>query len=230
MRFQCTLAHPIPVIRRYFPEDLQAALEPALERALLAEVKKIVDAIPHSELAIQWDCASAIFATLELGKPSRFGARREDMYGPLASRLARFGDAVPDGVDLIYHFCYGNSRGRHSVEPSSPRDAVMMAHAVRAALRPARSIELIHLPVPIARDDAAYYEPLRDLRLPAATRIALGLVHRADGVAGTRRRIDVARKALPEFAIATECGLSHLPDRGAVLDTLRLQAQLAGVV
>lgn len=226
VRFQCTLAHPIPVIRRYFPEELQAALEPAFEQALLAEVAKIVAAIPAAELAIQWDCASAIFATLERGAPSRFGETRDDMYGPLAERLARFGAAVPRGVDLLYHFCYGNSNGRHSVEPSSTRDAVAMANRVAALLGPNRPIQLIHLPVPRSRDDDAYFAPLRELALPQEPVIALGLIHLSDGIAGTRRRIATARRFLDRFALGTECGLSHVA-KDNLLPTLRLYAEIA---
>src|SRR5947209_8244030 len=121
VRFLCTMAHPIPIIRRYFPEDLQDALEPAFEAAILREVETIAGQIPHDDLALQWDCASAIFATLERGEPSRFGNTRLEMYAPIAERLARFGRVVPRGVDLLYHFCYGNSNGRHSVEPSTTR-------------------------------------------------------------------------------------------------------------
>lgn len=226
VRFQCTLAHPIPVIRRYFPEPLQDALEPAFERALLGEVEKIAAAVPHDELAIQWDCASAVFATLERGTPSRFGRTREEMYDPLAERLARFGRAVPADVELLYHFCYGNSNGRHSVEPSSTRDAVIMANRVAARLGPDRPPQLIHLPVPRSRDDDAYFAPLRNLDLPPHTAIALGLVHLSDGIEGTRNRIAAARKFLDTFAIATECGLTHVPT-DKVTETLRLQAQIA---
>jgi len=227
-RFQCTLAHPIPVIRRYFPEDLQDAIEPAFERALLGEVKTIAAAIPPEELAIQWDCASAVFATLELGAPTRFGRTREAMYEPLAERLARFGAAVPAGVELLFHFCYGNSNGRHSVEPSSTRDAVIMANRVAAKLGPGRPIDLIHLPVPIARDDEDYFKPMAGLALPTPTRIALGLVHLKDGIAGARRRIAAARNHLEAFAIGSECGLSHVP-QDRVIDALRLHAAVAGI-
>ena len=227
-KFLCTLAHPIPIIRRYFPDDLQPLLEPAFEDALAAQVKQICDAIPHEELAIQWDCASAIFSTLQLGQPSRFGATRDAMYGELSTRLARLGRTVPRGVDLLYHFCYGNSNGKHSVEPASTRDAVIMAHQVQAGLGAERPIQLIHLPVPIDRDDAAYFEPLADLKLAPDCGLALGLVHLRDGVEGTRRRIAMAKRYLPSFAIATECGLSHVP-KDRVLDVLRLQAEIAGV-
>jgi hypothetical protein len=227
-KYLCTLAHPIPIIRRYFSDDLQGLLEPAFERALTAEVEKIVDAIPHEELAIQWDCASAIFATLQLGKPNRFGPTRDAMHAELAQRLARFGAIVPADVDLLYHFCYGNSNGKHSVEPSSTRDAVMMANRVRSLLRRERPVQLIHLPVPIDRDDEGYFEPLADLDHHPDGALALGLVHPRDGVEGTRRRMDMARRYLPSFAIATECGLSHIP-RDSVIAVLKLQAEIAGV-
>ncbi len=225
-KFQCTLAHPIPVIRRYFPETLQDLLEPAFEAALLGEVGKIAAAIPHDQLAIQWDCASAVFATLERGAPSRFGRTREEMYGPLAERLARFGRAVPAGVDLLYHFCYGNSNGKHSVEPSSTRDAVIMANRIAAALGPARPIQLVHLPVPIARDDDAYFAPLRELGVGPETTIALGLIHLRDGAAGAQRRIATAKKHLSRFALGTECGLSHI-GKDNLLPVLRLHAEIA---
>ena len=225
-KFQVTLAHPIPVIRRYFPEPLQDALEPAFEAALLAEVATIAAAIPHDELAIQWDCASAVFATLERGEPSRFGATRDEMYGPLAERLARFGRAVPPGVDLLYHFCYGNSNGKHSIEPSSTRDAVIMANRIAALLGPARPIQLIHLPVPIARDDDAYFAPLRELAAGPETTIALGLIHLRDGVEGAQRRIAAARKHLGRFALGTECGLSHV-GKDNLLPVLQLHAAIA---
>jgi hypothetical protein len=225
-KFQVTLAHPIPVIRRYFPEPLQDALEPAFEAALLAEVATIAAAIPQDELAIQWDCASAVFATLERGAPSRFGRTRAEMYGPLAERLARFGAAVPQGVDLLYHFCYGNSNGKHSVEPSSTRDAVIMANRVASLLGTARPIQLIHLPVPIARDDDAYFAPLRELATGPETTIALGLIHLRDGVEGAQRRIAAAKKHLGRFALGTECGLSHV-GKDSLLPVLRLHAEIA---
>ena len=229
VRFQVTLAHPIPIIRRYFPENLQNLIEPALEKAILAEVKMITDAIPHDQLAIQWDCASAVFATLELGHAGRASARRASVCGRRAGRPAGAISgraAAPASVDLLYHFCYGNSNGRHSVEPSSTRDAVAMANRVTALLGPDRPIQLIHLPVPIGRDDDAYFAPLRGLTLQPQTTMALGLVHLKDGVEGTRRRMATADRVLERYAIGTECGLSHAP-KDRIADVLRLQAELA---
>jgi hypothetical protein len=96
----------------------------------------------------------------------------------------------------------------------------------RCPLGPARPIQLVHLPVPIARDDDAYFAPLRALDLGPETTIALGLVHLGDGIAGTQRRIATAQKHLGRFALGTECGLSHV-GKNNLLPVLRLHAEIA---
>jgi hypothetical protein len=53
-----------------------------------------------------------------------------------------------------------------------------------------------------------FFAPLRDLQ-KVATRIYLGLLHYQDGVEGTLARVTVARRFLPDFGIATECGLGR---------------------
>ena len=39
--------------------------------------------------------------------------------------------------------------------------------------------------------------------------IYLGIIHAADGVEGAQKRIALARKYVPEFGIATECGFAR---------------------
>jgi hypothetical protein len=51
----------------------------------------------------------------------------------------------------------------------------------------------------------AFYAPLRRLAVGDA-RIYLGLIDMVDGVEGARRRIEIARKYLPDFGVATQCG------------------------
>ena len=50
-------------------------------------------------------------------------------------------------------------------------------------------VAYIHMPVPIERDDDDFHRPLRELGLPAATELYLGVVHAGDGTEGTRARI-----------------------------------------
>ena len=88
-----------------------------------------------------------------------------------------------------------------------PRDTAILTEIGNAIFaRARRSVDFLHLPVPRERgDDIAYFEPLRELRRPAATRLYLGLIH-WDDAAGDRRRIDTARRVVPTFGIASECG------------------------
>jgi hypothetical protein len=101
---------------------------------------------------------------------------------------------------------------------------VQFANGVLARIH--RPVQLFHAPVPRTRFDDAYFAPLQQLERPLETKISLGLVHYTDGVDGTRKRIGVARKYLPEFLIATECGLSHRPpDR--IPELMRIHAEAA---
>jgi len=101
-----------------------------------------------------------------------------------------------------------------------------MANRIAALLGPERPIQLIHLPVPIARDDDAYFAPLRELATGPETTIALGLIHLRDGIAGAQRRMATARQYLGSFALGTECGLSHV-GKDNLLPVLQLHAEIA---
>jgi hypothetical protein len=102
----------------------------------------------------------------------------------------------------------------------------LVAVANRLTSDLSRNINWLHMPVPRERHDAAYYRPLKDLRLAADTEIYLGLIHTTDGASGAARRIDVAQEFLTEFGIATECGLGRR-DPESIPDLLALHAQVA---
>jgi hypothetical protein len=96
----------------------------------------------------------------------------------------------------------------------------MVANAISSGAE--RPINWIHMPVPIERDDDAYFEPLKDLRLRPETELYLGLVHYQDGLEGTQRRIATAAKFVPRFGVATECGMARRP-RERVPELLGIQ-------
>jgi methionine synthase II (cobalamin-independent) len=138
----------------------------------------------------------------------------------------RWGNAIPAGVELLYHLCYGDNAHRHAVEPASLAVAVDFSNAVSAGI--GRSIELIHMPVPRERSDDAYFEPLKRLKLRPETRLGLGLIHYTDGVPGTRARIATAEKYAKDFLISTECGFGRRA-RDTIPDLLRIHAEVAGI-
>ncbi len=226
-RFQVCMPTPVAVIGAFVSDADQAAFEPVYEAAMLREVAAIAAAIPHRDLAFQWDVAVET-AILEGVAPHWLGA--DDLLAAIAGRLARLGAAVPDGVELGYHLCYGYRGRRHFKQPDDLALLVRMANAIDAEL--SRSIDWLHMPVPADRDDVRYFAPLRDLRVPSA-QLYLGLVHDADGVEGARRRAAAAQAALGGrrgFGVATECGMGQVPagrDAEAwVAETLAIHAAL----
>jgi methionine synthase II (cobalamin-independent) len=131
---------------------------------------------------------------------------------------------VPADVDLLLHFCYGDSNHKHVVDPTDMGDMVEFANRVTAGTH--RDIQLIHLPVPRDRTDDAYFAPLGKLALRPATEICLGLVHHTDGLIGTRARLASARRHIQNFMIGTECGFGRRrPD--TIPELLRIHAEAA---
>ena len=225
-RFQVSIANPISVVHRFVVDECQERVVEAYEQAMLGEIEALTSSIPHEQLAIQFDIAQHIFKPLETGEGNRFGSTREEMLSAYAALATRWGNAVPAAVELLYHLCYGDNAHRHAVEPASLAVQVQFANALSADV--GRTIQLIHMSVPRGRQDDAYFEPLRNLKVRPETRIALGLIHQTDGVAGTRRRIITAEKYLSEFLIATECGFGRRP-RESILPLLDIHAEVAGV-
>ena len=127
-------------------------------------------------------------------------------------------------MQIGLHFCYGNPNGRHIIEPESTALMVSFANAILA--QATRPVTWLHMPVPHDRDDDAYFEPLRKLKLPAETEFYLGLVHLKDGLAGTRKRMATAKKFAPHFGVGWECGLRAFPPE-TIPDMLRLHKAAA---
>lgn len=226
-RFQVSLPTPAGVVGAFVAAEDRAAFEPVYRDALYAELDRILAAIPHDSLAIQWDTA------VEFGWIEAHGYEKGDgvsapwfgdVWAGVVERAVDQASRVPVDVELGFHLCYGDAGERHFVEPADTGNLVRFAQAlVDAAPRP---ITWIHLPVPIGRDDDAYFAPLDALRLPAGTELYLGLVHREDGPEGALRRIATARRHVERFGVATECGCGRAPEE-ATLPLLRAHAAVA---
>ena len=206
-RFQVDLVPAHSVLWLFVVEDQQSALDPVYNAAVARELDAIAAAIPRCDLCIQLDIASAVFARLQRGEPTVYGRTKDEMLERFSSIVADLANRVPVDVELLFHFCYGDANHRHVVEPTDMGDMVEMANRITGKV--ARPIQLIHMPVPRDRSDAAYFLPLRRLALAPDTELALGLVHYTDGLEGTKRRMDTARRFVSRYAVATECGFGR---------------------
>jgi len=212
VKFQVCLPTPVaPTYNNMVPESRRKLL-PALTQHFIGEVGKIAAAIPNDRLAIQWDVCQEVLAWENYFDPGPVDFRKETI-----DVLAAIGDAVPAGVELGYHLCYGSPADEHLVQPRDSGLMVEMTNAIVAAVK--RPIQFIHMPVPKGRTDDAFFAPLKGLKLGATTELYLGLIHH-DDAAGDARRLAAARRYAHVDGIGTECGMA----RG---DPKRLPALLA---
>lgn len=210
VKFQLAIPTPMAILGSYIVEDQRALLFAPYQARLKTEIENILKTIPAKDLAIQWDVA-AEFGLME----GAFGEHplTDDF---IIATVVGLSALVPAEVDMGYHFCYGDApaeegaKGRHFKEPE---DAALLTRVANAIFDGAsRSVEFIHMPVPIGRDDDAFFKPLEDLKLRPETELYLGLVHEEDGLAGAQKRIATARKHVNgPFGVATECGLQNEP-------------------
>ncbi len=222
VRFQVSLPTPLAITNAYIAPDNQAAVEPQIESAMRRELRDIQQAIPAERLAIQWDVAVEI-TNIEGVFPVYFSP----VIDGVVERLGRIAQWVEPEVPLGFHLCYGDAGGKHVIEP---RDMSVLADlATRISSGVPRRVDWIHMPVPIERDDDAYFAPLASLRLQPETMLYLGLLHKEDGLEGARRRIETARRVVERFGVATECGLARDAEREEIpriLDLHREAVQL----
>jgi len=221
-RFQVCLPTPFAPVSSFVVVEDQAEVEPVYEAAMLRELEKIIDTIPLDDLAIQWDTA-AEFMILEGAAPTFL----KDRMSEILERLIRLGNHIPVPVDLGYHLCYGDAGHKHFKEPEDATKLVAVANAISTGIT--RTINWIHMPVPQNRTDLAYYAPLGNLHLHPETELYLGLVHFTDGIAGTLKRIEVARQFIADFGVAAECGFGRRPSE-TISDLLRIHSQVADPV
>ena len=218
-RFQIGLPAPQEPILAYFEPDTQAMMGPIYEKALLGELQQILDFVPHNELAIQWEFVYQL-AILE----DAYETIMTDPWVEIPTQLAALAEAIPEPVQVGYHFCYGDSGHRHFKQPADMGIMVRVANGIVNNAK--RHITWMHMPVPRDRSDDAYFAPLTNLLLLPGTQFFLGLIHNTDGLSGAQARVAAAIKSYSSFGIATECGLSRRPVE-TIPGLLQIHAQLA---
>ncbi|KAF8866039.1 hypothetical protein BDZ45DRAFT_784320 [Acephala macrosclerotiorum] len=107
-------------------------------------------------------------------------------------RAIRVMKSIDKDVPMGVHLRYGDSGHKHFIEPKDLGLLVVLANKISAGI--GRNFDWIHMPVP------------KESQMGDGAELVLGLVHAWD-VEGTEKRIDVARKFVKDFAIATECDM-----------------------
>lgn len=221
VRFQVQYPTPLASINGWVVREDQDRLEPSYEQALFADLDRLLGALPHDDVAVQWDVAVE-FAILEGG----FDATEAQTFDRIVERLVRCIDRVPAGVPAGLHLCYGDYQHQHFKQPESLELQVSVSNEVSS--QTARPVSWIAFTVPQNRHDETFFEPLSGLALPPETEIYLALVpyHPAEQEPGTTEeqvRLVDENLSVTEWGICTECGMARAEreDIPALLDLHR---------
>jgi hypothetical protein len=221
--FQIQYPTPLASINAWVIDEDQDRLEPSYTRALYADLHRLLDALPHDQIAVQWDVAVE-FGILVGG----FGATPTQDFDSIIRRLVDAVEQVPADVPVGLHLCYGDYQHEHFREPESLALQVQVANAVTE--RASRPVSWFAFTVPQYQADAAYFAPLTDLAVAPETDVAFALVpyHPDTQPPGTTERqvalIDAQLGDRP-WGICTECGMGRV-EREDVTRLLDLHRQI----
>ena len=203
-------------------EGSRAAVEPAHLRQLHTEIAEILAAIPHDQLAIQWDVCQDV-GIWEGYYPAYFDDPRAGRHR--APRRLRRRDPRRTSSSATTS-ATATSSHKHFMEPERPRRLHQITNRLTAAAP--RAIDCIHVPVPIDRDDDAYFAPLAALALDPRDELYLGPDPLRDGVEGARRRIAAARRHAAGLRRRRPSAASAAAHPETIAPLLALHAEVAG--
>jgi hypothetical protein len=227
VRFQVEYPTPLASIGAYVVPEQQQALLGSYERAMFADLGRLLAPVPHAEVAVQWDVAVE-FSILE----EAFAPGGAQAFDAIVAGLARCVDQVPE-VPVGLHLCYGDYGHQHFKQPQSLALQVRVLDAVTAAA--ARVVSFVSFTVPQYQRQESYFAPLTRLTAGPGTELNFALVpyHPADQEPGTTgdqvRLIDAALAASSggsrAWGICTECGMGRV-DREDIPVLLDLHLQI----
>jgi hypothetical protein len=209
-RFQVSFPGTVSAIDYFFAEEDRPAARDAYHAAVHRAVEMILSVAPAVDLAFQFDlCYELIdLAQGDAHYVPHFPARSyEEKVNHYASALDELGRGIPDEARLGYHWCYGTWGGWPMTELTDLTHCVRMSN--EAVRRTPRRVDYVHMPV-VKHPREEFFAPLADLDI-GETAVYLGLIHHTDGVAGFRERMELARRYLPAFGVASVCGFGRVP-------------------
>lgn len=204
VRFQVSIPTPYATVVAWVREEDQQRFFPIYADAIAGEVAEIARVVDPDDLTIQYDVAVEIGALTANMPAAGELAEKRFVVEALRDVLAR----TPGDGERGVHFCYGDYKHRHFTIPQDLSLCVELANAVSDAT------DFVHMPADRETGrDPGYFEPLRDL---SARRLALGVIDYEGDEERTHELVQAASTGSGgmEFAVATECGMARIDERG----------------
>lgn len=212
VRFQVQYPTPLASINAFIVAGQQEPLLGSYEQAMFADLGRLLAAVGHEDVAVQWDVAVE-FGILE----GAFAPGGGETFDAIAAALARCVDQVPAQVPVGLHLCYGDYGHHHFKQPESLALQVRVLNAVTEAA--GRAVSFVSFTVPQNQREDGYFAPLAELTAGPGTELNFALVpyHPAEQPPGTTgaqaRLIDTVLAATlggrRDWGICTECGMGR---------------------
>jgi hypothetical protein len=234
-RFLVTLPTPLTFNNAFMTPSGWHVTLPKFSEQVRASVREVQDVVAHDQLTIQWDCVAETAVWEGRGAPPPEFATREFV----ASSLVDIGQWVDEDVELGYHLCYGDPKGRNAKtvsnmkqsgldvdeagitdtrfgRPYTPDNMETLAGISNAILDGlARPVHYVHVPAVEAAGspvDPERVRPIGDVHLRDETVLFLGVVDVDQGVEAALARVQAISPSVPRFGISTECGIGRVAD------------------
>jgi hypothetical protein len=195
----------------------------AFNTVLAREVNRMLEDA-GDDLVVQIELPAEVYAASILPGPLMGLSLR-----PLYDLLGKIRPATQIGI----HLCLGDFHNEAIVHPKTLDKLVAFSNRMVAGWPSAQRLAYVHYPFAegaiAPRTDAAYYRPLRDIRLPAQTHFVAGFVHEGLSLEENKRLLDTIEQARGQVvAVASSCGLGRRsPDDARKV--LELTRQLAAL-
>jgi hypothetical protein len=227
MRFQVGIVAPVDIAIYAFGEA--AFADPSIEEACTTvtcrEIAEIFGAA-GDDVVFQLETVVALVAIAQ----AEDGAQ-EAVAGQMAQSMLETARRSPAGARFGMHLCLGDFHHTAYGKMRNARPLVLLANAIAAGWPDGRVLEYVHAPFAAAKEppiaDEAFYEPLRELALPADTRFIAGFLHESlDTAAHHELLARIEGLAGREVDVAAACGLGRRDSDEEAFEQMREAAAL----
>jgi hypothetical protein len=215
LRWQFALPSPFTWLSRSVEPAEVAARLPGLQAQLVEELRRLRDAVPVGDVALQWDLAAETALWESRGRDLTAGRK---LAGKVLEGLVSLAADWPAQAQLGYHLCRREAGGRTAPDPL---DAAQISHLAGALLASVdRNIDFLHLPAPREPASPDWFAPLGRLQAWPDTELHVGIAWGDDTPESVGVRLQAAAAALARFAPAPACGERPVAARLLVQDAL----------
>jgi hypothetical protein len=227
MRFQVGIVAPIDLAIYGFGEASFA--DPSiLDAWTVATTRDIAEIFAEAgdDVVFQLETVVALVAIAQAEE-----AAQEAVADQMAATMLDTVRRSPAGARFGMHLCLGDFHHTAYGKMRDVRPLVLLANAIAAGWPADRVLDYIHAPFAAAKEppiaDEAFYEPLRELDLPADTRFIAGFLHESlDTEAHRDLLARIERLAGREVDVAAACGLGRRDSDEEAFDQMREAAAL----